>query len=324
MKQLEAYAALPLENIMVGRDLILEFFTDHSSRLKSAVDSGTPFAELVSPFQECLARLADSKTGTAVNLAQQGSETMTVDNYIQQFKDSIKTLEPKVMVQFPKDSVEYHEFFPQGKTAYSRITKGNIDNLFATVLAACEHHKGKLGQALKDEFATLQSNYVAARNKQLEKKGSTSSTRSAWDDNLDAIKDLAFHNLLVIADNYRGQPEKIRLYFDQSIITLDKHKQAADSTAQAYTLAVPASATAVANINFALGDTLLVTNTGDVPLYYYGASSAAQATPPNPTEIADGDEAEITAASLGAPANKYLLFVNNDKDLEGKVEIMMM
>ncbi len=309
---------------MVGRDLILEFFTDHSSRLKSAVDSGAPFAELVSPFQECLARLADSKTGTAVNLAQQGSETMTVDNYIQQFKDSIKTLEPKVMVQFPKDSVEYHEFFPQGKTAYSRITKGNIDNLFATVLAACEHHKGKLGQALKDEFATLQSNYVAARNKQLEKKGSTSSTRSAWDDNLDAIKDLAFHNLLVIADNYRGQPEKIRLYFDQSIITLDKHKQAADSTAQAYTLTVPASATAVANINFALGDTLLVTNTGDVPLYYYGASSAAQATPPNPTEIADGDEAEITAASLGAPANKYLLFVNNDKDLEGKVEIMMM
>ncbi len=27
--------------------------------------------------------------------------------------------------------------------------------------------------------------------------------------------------------------------------------------------------------------------------------------------------------SLGAPTNKYLLFVNNDKDLEGEVEIMM-
>ncbi|MFZ4548074.1 MAG: hypothetical protein ACOYN4_11595, partial [Bacteroidales bacterium] len=99
--------------------------------------------------------------------------------------------------------------------------------------------------------------------------------------------------------------------------------QAIDETAQAYTLSVPASTTAVANISFALGDTLLVTNTGNVPLYYYGASSPTQAAPANPTQIPDGDEAEITAASLGAPANKYLLFVNNDKDLEGEVEIMM-
>ena len=112
------------------------------------------------------------------------------------------------------------------------------------------------------------------------------------------------------------------MYFDQSIITPDKRKSSDDDDSAAYTLSVPASATAVANINFALGDTLLVTNTGDVPLYYYGASSATQAAPANPTEIAEGDEAEITAASLGAPANKYLLFVNTDKDYEGEVEIM--
>ena len=133
------YAALPLENLMVGRDLIVEFFNDHFNRTKQATTSGAPFGELLTPFGECLARLTASKTGTAVNLAQQGSDTMTVDNYIQQFKDSIKTLEPKVMVHFPKGSVQYHEFFPQGKKAYSRITKGNIDNLFATVITGCEN-----------------------------------------------------------------------------------------------------------------------------------------------------------------------------------------
>jgi hypothetical protein len=81
----------------------------------------------------------------------------------------------------------------------------------------------------------------------------------------------------------------------------------------------------MANISFALGDTLLATNVGDVPLYYYGASSATQSAPANPTEIAEGNEAEITAASLGAPANKYLLFVNTDKDkdTEREVEIKM-
>jgi len=324
MKVLEMYAALPFEHILVGRDPIVRFFTDHGSRLQNAVDQGAPFGGLLPPFNECLGRLTASKTGTAVNLAQQGSETMTVDNLIQQFKASITALEPKVMVQFPKGSVQYHEFFPQGKSGYSRITKGNADNLFATVISACENHKDKLGPQLKDEFVALQNKYLAARNKQLEKKGSTSSTRSAWDDNLDEIKDLAFHNLLVIADHHRGQTEKMRLYFDQSIITLDKRKSPTGEASQAYTLSVPASATAVANINFALGDTLLVTNTGDVPLYYYGASSAAQPAPANPTKIVEDEDAEITASSLGAPANKYLLFVNTDKDSEGEVEIMML
>ena len=322
MKSLENYAQMPFDAIKVGRDPIVEFFTDHFNRLKQASDTGAPFSGLVPPFEECLIRLTASKTGTAVNLAQQGSETMTVNNYLQQFKNSIRTLEPKVLVQFPKGSVQYHEFFPQGKSAFNRITKGNADSLFATIVSACENHKDKLGLQPKEEFVALQNNYMVARNKQLEKKGSTSSTRSAWDDNLEEIKDLAFHNLLMIADHHRGQPEKIRLYFDQSIITLDKHKQPADSSAQAYTLSVPASATAEANINFALGDTLLVTNIGDVPVCYYGASSANQAAPANPTKIAEGGEAEITAASLGAPANKYLLFVNNDKDRVGEVEIM--
>jgi hypothetical protein len=40
MKLLERYAALPFENIRVGRDLTIEFFTDYFKRLKQASGSG--------------------------------------------------------------------------------------------------------------------------------------------------------------------------------------------------------------------------------------------------------------------------------------------
>ena len=40
MKLLENYAELPLENIKVGRDLIVEFFADYFKRLKQASGSG--------------------------------------------------------------------------------------------------------------------------------------------------------------------------------------------------------------------------------------------------------------------------------------------
>jgi hypothetical protein len=230
MKILENYAELPFEGILVGRDKIVEFFADHANKLKQAVTNGAPFQKEEADFSKALARLINSKTATAVNLAQQGSETMTVDNYIQQFKDEVTKLEPRVMVLFPKKSVEYHEFFPQGKSAYTNVTKGNIDNLFATIITACNNHSDKLGTEPAEVMKALQNNYQAARDAQLQKKGSTEGTRSEWDDNLDIVKDLAFHNLLMIINNHRGQPEKIAMYFDQSIITPRKRSKTDEPT----------------------------------------------------------------------------------------------
>jgi hypothetical protein len=222
MKNFESYAALPLEDLKVGRDKLLEFFNDRCNRLTQSVADGAAFDNLLPPYKAALTNLSNSKTATAVNLAQQGSETMTVDNYILQFKNDVTKLEPKVLVQFPKTSVEYHEFFPQGKNVYNQITKANIDNLFATIITACTNHADKLGNEPGTEFTALRDAYQAARNRQQQKKGSTGNTRSAWDDNLDIIKDLTFHNLLMIADAYRGQPGKIGVLFNQSIITPGK------------------------------------------------------------------------------------------------------
>jgi hypothetical protein len=225
MKKLENYAEAPFDGIGTGRDKTVEFFTDHVNRLTQAIANGEPFSVLLPPVTLALTNLSASKTATAVNIAQQGSQTMTVNNYIQQFKDEVTKLEPRVLIQFPKHTTEYHEFFPQGKTAYSSITKGNIDNLFATIITACQGHIDKLGTEPAELFIALRTNYQTARNNQLQKKGNTDSTRSAWDDNLDTMKDMAFHNLLMIADAYRGQPEKIGMFFDQSIITPLKHAQ---------------------------------------------------------------------------------------------------
>ncbi|NOU47895.1 MAG: hypothetical protein HOO86_12670 [Bacteroidales bacterium] len=44
-------------------------------------------------------------------------------------------------------------------------------------------------------------------------------------DNLNAMKDLAFYKPLMIADAYHDQPEKIGMFFDQRIINPLKHVQ---------------------------------------------------------------------------------------------------
>jgi len=323
MRKLEAYAVSPFTNLKVGRDKIVDFFSDHKNRIIQAVADGAPFADLLTEFTPALGRLADSKTGTAVNLAQQGSETMTVDNIMETFKNEITKLEAIVLVQFPKDSVEYHEFFPQGKTAFHRLTKANILNLFGITISACGHYSDKIDEASEHTFLALRDAYIAARDRQQQKKESTGSTRSAWDDNLEIVSNLAFHNLLMIADNYKNQPEKLRLFFDVSIATPDKHTNDDGDSTEPYTLVIPAADIAVANISFSVDDTLLLSNSGSAPLYYYGAASVDQPLPVTPFELEVDDEAEVTAASLGAPANKFLLFKNRDEFSEGEVEIVM-
>jgi hypothetical protein len=324
MRNLEAYAVSPFNTYRVGRDKIVDFFSDHNNRLIQAVADGAPFADLLTEFTPALGRLADSKTSTAVNLAQQGSETMTVDNIMDSFKNEITKLEPIVLIQFPKDSVEYHEFFPQGKTAYHRITKANIGNLFATIISACDNHSDKIGEDPLHVFTALRDAYVAARNRQQQRKESTGSTRSAWDDNLEIVSNLAFHNLLMIADNYKNQPEKLRLFFDVSIATPDKHVNDDGETTEPYSLIIPAGGIAVANISFSVDDTLLLTNESNIALSYWGAAAVDQQPPVTPFELEADSETEVTAATLGAPANKYLLFKNNDEFEDGEVEIVML
>ena len=223
MKKIKSYAELPFEGISVGRDKIVEFFTDHSNRLKQANADGAPFQKEDAEFSAALTLLTDSKTATAVNLARQSTGTMTVDNYIDQFKTEVTKLEIKVLSVFDKKSAEYNAFFPQGKTAYSKPSKGNIDNLFATLIDACNTYADKLGVEPAEVLTVLRNDYLNARNIQLQKKGSTEETRSAWDDAFDKVKDLAFHNLLRIVDTYRGEPGKLDMFFDQSIITPRNH-----------------------------------------------------------------------------------------------------
>ena len=111
------------------------------------------------------------------------------------------------------------------------------------------------------------------------------------------------------------------MYFDQSIITPRKH--ADDSTDEAYILSIPAAGIASADVSFSVDDTLLISNTGDVPVAYYGAATASQPAPATAITIAANNEAEVTAASLGAPANRFLLFVNKDAETDGEVEITL-
>jgi hypothetical protein len=322
MKNIEGYAEPPFENLQVGRDQIVRFFDDHRNRLKQAVTNGEPFAELVAPTDAAFINLNSGMSSTVTSKTQLGSRTVSVDQLLLEFKEKALECEPYILTKFKKISAEYHEFFPNGRTEYSSANKGTIGPLFDQLILAFTNHKEVLGEELCNQFKILQARYTTARDVQQQQKENKGGALTSWDDYLSVMKDQVFHNILTIASHHRGHSERMRQYFDQSIITPHQHPSAIGDTG-AYILIIPVTTTLAADILFTINDTLVVANTGDVPLFWFGAPAPDSSPPANAMLLPPGEEIEITAAMLGAPTNHYLLFSNKDENSAGEVEIIV-
>ena len=322
MRNLENYFEPPFESIKVGKEKITEFFDDHANALIQQSSGNATLAALVTPTNTALSDLKLSLGDTSVNVAEQKSKTLTVDQCIDLFVSKAKEFEASVRDKFGKLSPVYQEFYPQGMKPFNNISKASIESLMIQIKSAFFNHKVELGEAKSDELQNIYDIYVHARGSQEQKKSETKGSRLSWDDSFEAMKRQAFVNLLTIASIYPGEPERAKLFFNQSIITPKMH-HTADGDTSSYILVIPFNSKRVADISFSPDDTLLIINNGTKSISFYAAATADAATPAILNEIAPGEELEITAATLGAPANKFLIFVNTSLTDEGEVEIVL-
>ncbi len=323
MHDLSIYFESPFENIKVGKDKQFKFFEDHNSRLVQAVANGEPYAALLAATATAVENLKNSIGGQASTSAQQETKTSIVDNVIELFKTTIRKREAQVLVKFDKDNPVYLEFFPHGKGEYSHVTKASIEKLMSQFISAVSNHKTELGQPLLDEFIAIQASYVSARKEQLQKMEDTETYRTSWDGCIEAMKDQAFKNLLIIASENRNHPERIKKYFNQTIIRPPKYNKAGEEILP-YTLNIAANTTQAAKISFSTDDSLEITNTSEISVFYYGAVTADTPCPAAAIELLPGESKIVTGEMLGAPINKYILFTNKDATSETEVEIIML
>lgn len=321
MKNLESYLELPFEYILASREKICLFFETHYESLNYMVTAGAPFASLLTPTKEAVVSLRSCIGQTTTSIAQQKSTTYTTDECIDIFVKFVKTKEAKVRDKYGKDSALYIEFYPNGMKPFNNISKKSVDALLEQQIAAYKNHPNDFPPELLIELQKISDNYHEARQNQQSKKSQTKEKQQSWDECLEIMKDQAFVNLLTIAKEYRGKPDKIKLFFDTSIIAPPKPKE---NTESGYILDIPAASKKPADISFSVDDSLLINNNGNGILYCYAAATADAAEPANMIEIQPADQIEISALSLGAPANKFLIFVNKDTTQAAQAEIILL
>ncbi|MFZ4401993.1 MAG: hypothetical protein ACOYO1_18330 [Bacteroidales bacterium] len=323
MKNLELFLENPFKSIVAGKEKTLEFYDFHNNSMIQQVNMGAPFAALLGNNATAFDALCDSLGDTATKVAEQKSKTYTTDECIELFVAKAKEFEAGIRDKFNKDSAIYLEFYPQGMKPFNNISKKSIKEVMTQYIAAYNIYKADLGISRYDEVVQIQEKYLISRKLQEQKKSETKNIRSSWDDCLLKMQDQAYTNLLSIALYHKGNPEKIKLYFNQSIVNNHKHNSKEDIGG--YILSLPVNGGVIANISYSANDKFMVSNHSNDAVYYSGIVSAGS-TPADAEliRIEAGAEVEVTALSLGAPTKKFWYFANKNTTSAGEVEIIQL
>ena len=223
MRRLETYFENPFDNIDASEDDINTFYSDALARLTQAIANGLPFESLLPATKEKVIALNAAHTATFKTEVGRESLTMTVDQATDAFKKRILGWEPTIESKFQENKAAYHEFYPEFRSTYHHIPRGNIDQLFDLVIDSFTKYKDIFGEDAAVEFRKLKKAYNDACEAQQKMKGSDSSAGTAWQIALKAMSKQAFTNLRAYAEYHNEHPEVVPNYFDQSIVSPKYH-----------------------------------------------------------------------------------------------------
>jgi hypothetical protein len=222
MINLERFFENQFDDAELSDERMAMFTEVHITRLEGN-NPGGKYTALITPTN---AKFTVFKTAIAdkhfLHSEREGA-TLNVDNVMDRFKKFASKTEKFINYTFGETSVEYQEFYPHGVTEYTWMTKTNAGELMANMKSACQKHAASLTPAIVSTMENLSRDYDLARQSQL---GKSASIEGKQDETSAARAELELQlqvNLLTLALDFIGQPDKCHTYFDTSLLKPYRH-----------------------------------------------------------------------------------------------------
>lgn len=207
-----------LANREISAEELRQFAEDHIGKLKAQAAQPANLTALLAPTETAFDAFDDKLAARTTYLAAQIGGTITKDDVLKLFRTTVRQREGRVRDKFPKGSAAYAEFYPQGLKDYNRARLGQLPALFDRYIAAADKHKAILGPELLAEFMALKASYATARDGQVEAKGDLAQLRAALAAARVVLEMQLGKNILTIAIQHHGHPERAADYFNQSLL----------------------------------------------------------------------------------------------------------
>jgi len=274
----------------------------------------TILADTTTAHQNFFGKIVDEATRFAIQQAR----TMTMDTTWNLFISTIQRKEGTIRSEFGKDSAKYQEFFPLGLTEYNQTNLGNIETLMNRFINACNNNTAQLPVNFVDQFITIRNDFVAARNLQLDAISEVDNLRNDTAANRDALEVQWMKNLLIVASNNVGHPERLRRFFNQTILG---NVESGGNDIFRSTLADNETKNIFSLDDYDATIRIRIKNNGATKLFFDFLPN--ETTQPDPTDslgIEPGMEITINRSEIEDLKGPYLNVWNNNP-LQGKYEV---
>lgn len=224
MRNLETTFENPFESPELIIDNKIKFGEDALHRFP-AQNTGGIYTTVIDAMTTAQAALIAKTTGVMTDASKRETFTIDTDEAMLAFTRRVTKLNRVLVANEVNKQSVYQQFFPQGVEEFTtHITKENIEVRMQFMIDAITNNLAVAGgKPVLDEFVNIQQEYLKARGGQLDKKGATNTTRSQRNTAEEAWNDAFFDALLAAARANRNHPERLSLFFDQSILRTAKN-----------------------------------------------------------------------------------------------------
>lgn len=217
MMNLRNFFKVIFDDERISDEKLAKFTEIHIQKL-AANNSNGRYTGLISETSAAYEAYFGAMKDEDTKFAIQQSHTKSMNAVFEEFKKTVSQKEGLVRSIWNVDTPTYQEFFPLGVTEYSTSTLANVEVLMNRLVAAGRAHEKDLGEAFINLFADIQTRFVAARTAQLHKKGEVSGSKDAAVKKRGELERQLMKNLLTLAIEYMGDPDRGMDFFDQSFV----------------------------------------------------------------------------------------------------------
>lgn len=217
MRSLETFLVNPFNCGEFGLDRLIGFTTDSLQRMV-ANNPGALFNTRITATTAKLQVLDSCLTDDQTKLGLRKGKKLVKDSFRKNLPKQLEKIWAVVVAEYGSDSAEVLTCFPQGRAVYTSCTDDHVENHLQTLINGLTPLVPVLGPEVSSNAGGLLSSWLVVYNASESSSGAKTMTEAGKKAAREALQLELFLNLLEIAKAFPGQPEKLSLYMQQTLL----------------------------------------------------------------------------------------------------------
>ncbi|MEM0543427.1 hypothetical protein WFZ85_12435 [Flavobacterium sp. j3] len=174
------------------------------------------------PFQQEL-----SEVDTTLNT--QVGKTLTVDNFIKEFKAYMQSKYINIAAALGGEKTpELLEFYPRGKSEYTKVTKTQMPTIVERLKVAAVKHQVAIGATISGELQGLETKWKTLRENQLQEKAAVKTNRTDRSVARRDVEIALLETIHFIGKKFPGDVKRCLNFFNFNLLFAARHKSLED------------------------------------------------------------------------------------------------